>query len=233
MGNSYILGNIPPEIGNLENLESLQLSGTSLTGKVPIELGKLTVLKSLFLFDNNLTGALPVTLPRLINLRSISFNNNDGLCAPLEVDFQSWLKELSRVKGGNCTKLQDSFTSQISNKSYFQNAEIESVILPELNSNNFPIKYTIDPELPNGLSFDPQTRTLNGIPSELSTPVIYTYIATDANGDRNGLLFTIEIVRHKNLFRNEINALFFFEFSNQASNSTRILICEYTYRVCR
>ena len=42
-----ITGSIPPEIGNLTNLEILILSINQLTGSIPPEIGNLTNLKIL------------------------------------------------------------------------------------------------------------------------------------------------------------------------------------------
>ena len=52
-------GRIPPEIGNLINLQSLNLSGDQLSGEIPPELGNLAMLTRLELDDNQLTGTYP------------------------------------------------------------------------------------------------------------------------------------------------------------------------------
>jgi len=56
---SGLTGSIPPEIGNLTNLEVLWLSDNQLTGSIPPEIGNLTNLIGLRLNDNQLTGIIP------------------------------------------------------------------------------------------------------------------------------------------------------------------------------
>ena len=55
-------GPIPPELGNLSNLERLSLQRNQLTGNIPPELGNLTKLTVLRLYGNRLTGCAPAAL---------------------------------------------------------------------------------------------------------------------------------------------------------------------------
>ena len=59
LGSNQLTGSIPPEIGNLTNLEVLWLSDNQLTGSIPPEIGNLTNLIGLRLNDNQLTGIIP------------------------------------------------------------------------------------------------------------------------------------------------------------------------------
>ncbi|MCH8961562.1 MAG: RsmD family RNA methyltransferase [Bacteroidetes bacterium] len=63
-----LTGSIPPELGNLANLEILFLNNNDLTGSIPVELGNLTNLSFLLLEANDLTGSIPVELGNLANL---------------------------------------------------------------------------------------------------------------------------------------------------------------------
>ena len=65
---SGLNGEIPPEIGNLINLETLNLSYNQLTGQIPSEIGNLTNLTRLFINDNQLTGEIPEVICDLSNL---------------------------------------------------------------------------------------------------------------------------------------------------------------------
>ena len=47
-------GEIPPEIGNLTNLTTLNLENNQLTGEIPPEIGNLTNLTTLNLTENQL-----------------------------------------------------------------------------------------------------------------------------------------------------------------------------------
>ena len=73
---NQLTGPIPPELGNLANLEWLSFSGNQLRGSIPSELGKLANLEWLILSDNRLTGAIPPELSQLANLEWLSFSGN-------------------------------------------------------------------------------------------------------------------------------------------------------------
>ena len=64
---NQVTGEIPPEMGNLENLHTLQLNWNRLCGRIPPELGNLASLEVLDLEGNQLSGELP---PELGNLGS-------------------------------------------------------------------------------------------------------------------------------------------------------------------
>ena len=59
LNNKELSGSIPPEIGNLNNLTSLDLHCNQLTGLIPPEIGNLTNLTNLNLDNNQLTGIIP------------------------------------------------------------------------------------------------------------------------------------------------------------------------------
>ncbi|GLT52816.1 hypothetical protein SLA2020_261340 [Shorea laevis] len=57
--NNLFSGIIPPELGNLVNLENLILSANNLTGQLPKALTNLTKLTELRISSNNFTGRMP------------------------------------------------------------------------------------------------------------------------------------------------------------------------------
>ena len=67
-----LAGPIPPELGDLANLETLSLNLNELSGPIPPELGKLANLKTLSLSRNRLTGTLPPELGNLTRLESLN-----------------------------------------------------------------------------------------------------------------------------------------------------------------
>ena len=79
-----LTGSIPPELGTLANLESLDLRVNELTGPIPPELGALANLQSLGLGYNQLTGSIPPELGALANLQSLGldFNQLTGSIPP-------------------------------------------------------------------------------------------------------------------------------------------------------
>ena len=69
-------GSIPPELGDLDNLQILNFYGNQLSGSIPPKLGNLSNLTTLYLSDNQLTGTIPPGLGNLSNLQILSFNGN-------------------------------------------------------------------------------------------------------------------------------------------------------------
>ena len=94
MGNE-LTGDIPAELGNLSNLETLWLHGNQLTGEIPTELGNLSNLETLNLGGNQLTGDIPTELGNLSNLAWLSLWGNQ-----LTGDIPRELGNLSNLQGG-------------------------------------------------------------------------------------------------------------------------------------
>nr|DAD29741.1 TPA_asm: hypothetical protein HUJ06_031209 [Nelumbo nucifera] len=64
-----LVGNIPPEIGDLSDIRALNLSHNYLNGQIPPSFSNLIKIESLDLSYNNLTGMIP---PQMIELNSLS-----------------------------------------------------------------------------------------------------------------------------------------------------------------
>lgn len=71
-----LAGEIPPELGDLENLSWIDLEDNRLTGEIPPELGKLKTLGWLNLEHNQLSGEIPPQLGNLPNLESLMLEYN-------------------------------------------------------------------------------------------------------------------------------------------------------------
>ncbi|KAM0936390.1 putative non-specific serine/threonine protein kinase [Dioscorea sansibarensis] len=76
LGNAALSGSLVPQLGQLKNLQYLELYSNNISGTIPSELGNLTNLVSLDLYLNNFTGAIPDTLGNLSKLRFLRLNNN-------------------------------------------------------------------------------------------------------------------------------------------------------------
>ena len=76
LAENSLTGEIPPELGELIHLDQLQLQWNQLTGKIPAELGNLTNLRSMDLFRNHLTGEIPPELAQLTKLEPILLTGN-------------------------------------------------------------------------------------------------------------------------------------------------------------
>lgn len=69
-------GQLPPELGNLSYLTTLNLGINEISGSIPKELGRLSKLTQLNLEDNSLTGSIPKELGDLTSLTSVRLANN-------------------------------------------------------------------------------------------------------------------------------------------------------------
>ncbi|BAT86846.1 BRASSINOSTEROID INSENSITIVE 1-associated receptor [Vigna angularis] len=76
LGNAELSGQLVSQLGQLTDLQYLELYSNNISGKIPEELGNLTNLVSLDLYLNNLTGSIPTTLGNLAKLRFLRLNNN-------------------------------------------------------------------------------------------------------------------------------------------------------------
>ena len=97
--NNDLSGQIPPELGQLENLKTgalLQrtIFTTTISGQIPPELGQLQNLIGLRLYNNKLSGQIPPELGQLENLEELRLEGNPGLSAPSDPAFQAWLANL-------------------------------------------------------------------------------------------------------------------------------------------
>ena len=106
LSNNFLTGTIPSTLGNMASLEILRLSNNALGGTVPSELGDLTNLVELRLHQNQLTGELPQSLMNLTNLKRLRIEDNAGLCAPADGDFQAWLGSLDEFESDCGTPMQ-------------------------------------------------------------------------------------------------------------------------------
>ncbi|MDE0073694.1 MAG: Ig-like domain-containing protein [Gammaproteobacteria bacterium] len=77
-------GPLPPELGSLTGLTSLNLRANALAGPIPPQLGNLARLEELWLDGNQLEGPIPPELGRLAGLMSLSLSGNalDGPVPP-------------------------------------------------------------------------------------------------------------------------------------------------------
>ena len=90
--------------------------------------------------------------------------------------------------------LRPSFDNvSVPDQSYTEGTEITPLVLPEATGGNNPLTYTLTPSLPNGLTLDLATRRLSGNPISPQDTTLYTWTATDADGDEATLTFTMTI----------------------------------------
>ena len=82
---NLLTGEIPPGIGNLTKLRLLHLGGNSLSGTIPPEISELAELEELSLYDNQLSGGIPDELGRLTQLVRLELCCNQFSVLPPEL----------------------------------------------------------------------------------------------------------------------------------------------------
>lgn len=170
--NKNLTGTIPPELGDLTKLHSLDISSNNLSGSIPDELGNMLEMQSLSVYANKLTGGVPPSLGNVPDLRDLYLGAN-----PLTGTIPAEL--------GNLSKLQIL---------YLNNCELSGEIPKELgNLSNLRILYlqineltgSIPPEL-GGLTnltqlYINNNKLAGGIPKELGDLSMLEYLSLFEN----------------------------------------------------
>ncbi|XWS37728.1 hypothetical protein CRYUN_Cryun19dG0069900 [Craigia yunnanensis] len=76
LSNLILGGEISPAIGDLRNLQSIDLEGNKLTGQIPDEIGNCGSLFHLDLSDNLLHGDIPFSISKLKQLEFLNLKSN-------------------------------------------------------------------------------------------------------------------------------------------------------------
>jgi Leucine rich repeat N-terminal domain/Leucine rich repeat/Leucine Rich Repeat len=75
--NMQLAGTLVPELGLIEHLRHVELSGNSLNGTIPVTFFNATELRVVSLADNLITGGIPAPAPgRLTNLQALNLSAN-------------------------------------------------------------------------------------------------------------------------------------------------------------
>jgi hypothetical protein len=75
--NNNVTGSIPPEIGLLTDLVTVDLSENEVVGQIPTSIGILKQLKEISLDRNFLSGSIPTEIGFLLNLTSLQMERNE------------------------------------------------------------------------------------------------------------------------------------------------------------
>ena len=164
---------IPPELGQLTNLQHLHVIG-DLSGPIPPELGQLTNLQYLDLRDNKLSGPIPPELGQLTNLQYLDLQGSN-LSGPIppELGQLTNLQHLHVI--GDLSGPIPPELGQLTNLQYLdlQGSNLSGPIPPELD------------QLTNLQYLDLQGSNLSGpIPPELDqlTNLQHLHVIGDLSG---------------------------------------------------
>ena len=120
-----------------------------------------------------------------------------------------------------------SFADTVADQSFPRTHPIPPLVLPEATGGVPPITYTLTPDLPVGLSYEPVSRTISGTPTVVTPmPVPFAYRATGINGSADSLLFTIEVFSPVNAVHEVLPTEFALQgnYPNPFRHSTRLLL---------
>jgi len=131
-----LTGSIPKELGNLSNLHRMHLGDNWLTGSIPSELGNLTKLERLVLWENQLSGSIPPELGNLTNMQDLALN-----CNQFTGSIPSALENLSNLNNLflDHNKLNGFIPPELGNLSnlgtlYLEHNQLSGTIPPELGN---------------------------------------------------------------------------------------------------
>ncbi|OMO60081.1 hypothetical protein CCACVL1_24413 [Corchorus capsularis] len=96
LSRNHLTGHIPTSFKNLKNLESLDLSHNNLTGQIPPQIIQIDFLQYFFVAFNNLSGRIPFN-EHFLTFSESSFEGNQRLCG----------EQLQRKCLGNDNEVED------------------------------------------------------------------------------------------------------------------------------
>ncbi|CAA0809520.1 LRR receptor-like serine/threonine-protein kinase ERL1 [Striga hermonthica] len=134
LSNLNLGGEISPAIGNLRNLESIDLQGNKLTGQIPDEIGNCVSLLFLELSDNLIEGDIPFSISKLKQLELLGLRNNQ-LSGPIP----STLTQIPNLKTLNLARNQ--LTGEIPRLIYWNE------VLQYLNLRGNMLTGTLSPDM--------------------------------------------------------------------------------------
>ena len=95
-------GPLPPALGSLLGLETLDLADNDLTGGIVVAITSIDPLDTIRISGNeDMEGALPFRLIDLENLRALEYEDTD-MCASPAPTFQDWIGSLDVADGATC-----------------------------------------------------------------------------------------------------------------------------------
>ncbi len=119
------------------------------------------------------------------------------------------------------------FSGMLKDQSLARGQAMDPFMFPEASGGAAPIRYELLPDLPEGLVFDGNTRTLSGVPAMVTEqPVPFKFRATDVNGSSDSLMFTIEVFSPVSIERASLPESFTVQsnYPNPFATSTQLVL---------
>ena len=109
LGNNFLSGTIPTEIGRFDHLKFLSIQGNQISGIIPSEIGRIQSFQAVYLSGNNLQGSVPTEIALCKELEYIDISSND-LSGPLpsglfDLDLKSLNLNRNGITGTISTKI--------------------------------------------------------------------------------------------------------------------------------
>jgi len=124
-------GQLPAQLGDLDALERLVVTGQELTGSIPTALGNLVNLRFLNLWQNNLSGAFPPELGTLTQLERLDLPGGISGCIPHSIADGAW------TTGPPICNEAPEFWSSVARRSIGENASAGAALQHAVTANDY------------------------------------------------------------------------------------------------
>ncbi|GKV45700.1 hypothetical protein SLEP1_g52757 [Rubroshorea leprosula] len=114
--NNNLTGSLPNSLATLKHLQHLDLSSNSFSGSIPKSIGNLSSLRMLDLSDNIMNGTIPESFGQLLALVEVRLNSPVDLVSPLDLDpaYNSWSGVFTEAHLINLTRLENIMLTVVS-----------------------------------------------------------------------------------------------------------------------
>ena len=121
LSHNSFTGKLPFEVGNLKNVNKLDVSNNNLSGEVPSSIGNCLILEHLYLQGNSFEGDIPSSMASLRGLQRLDISQNN-----LSGSIPEGLEKLPFLENLNLSF--NNFEGELPTKRVFKNISVISLI---------------------------------------------------------------------------------------------------------